>query len=219
VVFNGILKLMPSLSRTVNCQQLTINSRSRGFTLIELLVVITLFAITSSLITASYLTFEKNQRIKNAAQTLKNDLRFVQNKALAGDKGANSECPITSTLVGWYLTFNTSQTSTYTYTGACNTGGTESYFIPKTITYPSGVTLNNAAPNTGIKLGGTPQSGTVTVLFKPLTTGAVLYSNAGPPFSNLIDFTGDLVIELKGQQTSTLSIITVRSTGEISGGQ
>src|SRR3990167_2041470 len=84
-----------------NTRYLILNTRyrkSRGFTLIELLVVITLFAITSTLITASYTTFERNQRIRNAAQTLKNDLRLVQNKALAGDKGANSECPQTSTL-------------------------------------------------------------------------------------------------------------------------
>src|SRR3990167_7502376 len=74
--------------------------RKAGFTLIELLIVITLFAITSSLITASYITFEKNQRIRNAAQTLKNDLRFTQNKSLAGDKGvsnvSSSDCTDTS---------------------------------------------------------------------------------------------------------------------------
>ena len=107
MVFNGILKLMPSLARTINYQQLTINRKSKGFTLIELLVVITLFAITSTLITASYLTFEKNQRIKSAAQTLKNDLRFAQNKALAGDKGANREFPGTSTLIGCDVEFDT----------------------------------------------------------------------------------------------------------------
>ena len=222
MVFNGILKLMPSLSRTENRKHLTFNIRSIvkdqllivqgksfGFTLIELLVVIALFGITSTLITASYITFEKNQRIRNAAQTLKNDLRFAQNKALAGDKGANNECPMANTLVGWYVTINTSPLS-YTYAGVCDIGGGQT-FNPKTINYPSGVTLNT------IKLGGIPQSTTVTILFKPLTTGAVLYSNSGPPFSNSINFSGDLVIELKGSQTSNVNTVTVRPTGEISG--
>ena len=218
MVFNGILKLMPSLSRTVNCQLSTVNCKVKhGFTLIELLVVITLFGITSSLITASYTTFEKNQRIKNAAQTLKNDLRLVQNKALAGDKGANSECSIGDTLAGWYVTFDTAQTSTYTYAMVCNIGGNESRFIPKTVTYPSGVTLNNAVPNTGIKIGGSPRNGIVTILFKPLATDVALYSNSAPPFTTPITFTGNLEIELKGGQTSNLSTVTVRTTGEVSG--
>ena len=215
MVFNGILKLMPSQARTVNCKV------KRGFTLIELLVVITLFGIVSTLITASYTTFEKNQRIKNATQTLKNDLRLVQNKALAGDKGANSECSIGDTLAGWYVTFDTAQTSTYSYAGVCknNISGAETSFIPKTVTYPSGVTLNNAAPNTGIKIGGSTRNGIVTILFKPLATDVALYSNSTPPFTTPITFTGNLEIELKGGQTSNLSTVTVRTTGEISGGQ
>ena len=213
MVFNGILKLMPTRARTINYRQLTINRKSRGFTLIELLVVITLFGIVSILITASYITFERNQRIRNATQTLKNDLRFVQNKALAGDKGANSECPVTSTLVGWYVTFDTSQTSTYTYAGVCNTSVLP--FSPKTVNYPSGVFVNT------VKLNGATQGGVITVLFKPLATDVALHSSSGPPFNsgNTVNFTGDLVIELKGSQTSTVSTVTVRPTGEISGGQ
>ena len=48
-----------------------------GFTLIELLVVITISAMVMGLTTASYLTYERNQKLKNAAATLKTDLRFV----------------------------------------------------------------------------------------------------------------------------------------------
>lgn len=217
VVFNGILKLMPTSN--VEGKSLIVNRNStihfkRGFTLIELIVVITLFGITSTLITASYITFERNQRIRNATQTLKNDLRLVQNKALAGDKGANSECPVTSTLVGWYVTFNISP-ATYTYSGACNTGGTESFFSPKTVTYPSGVSVNT------VKLNDATQGGIITVLFKPLATDVALYddSDGVPPFTSPKTFSGNLVIELKGSQTSTVSTVTVRPTGEISGGQ
>jgi len=246
VVFNGILKLMPCASRTVNKKHLTFNiksivncqlsiveGRSKGFTLIELLVVITLFAITSTLITASYLTFERNQRIRNAAQILKNDLRFAQNKALAGDKGVSNVSPSDCTnlsqccpnrylsnnysLVGWYVTFDTAQTSTYTYAGVCKReNGTETFFPnpAKTVSFPSGVTLKT----NGIKIGGTLRSGTVKVLFKHLATDVALHSS-GPPFvsSNTISFSGDLTIELEGQQTSNVNTVTVRPTGEISG--
>lgn len=217
-----------------NTRYLILNTRYRksfGFTLIELLVVITLFGITSSLITASYITFERNQRIRNAAQTLKNDLRFAQNKALAGDKGVPNSggsctdlaqcCPNgnNDTLVGWYVTFDPAQTSSYTYAGVCNTGGNEISFSPKTVTYPSGVTLNNTSPNTGIKIGGSPRSGIVTVLFKPLAIDVALHSSSAPPFNagNTVNFTGDLTIELKGSQTSNVNTVTVRPTGEISG--
>lgn len=215
MVFNGILKLMSSLSRTVNCKV------KQGFTLIELLVVITLFGITSSLITASYITFERNQRIRNAAQTLKNDLRFAQNKALAGDKGANSECPLTSTLVGWYATFITTQTSSYTYAGTCKDTqtGVETPFSSKIVNFPSGVTLHS------IEIGGSLLSGTVVkVLFKPLATGVSLHNTSAPPFldalGNLTNFasqTGNLVIKLKDQQSASAKYqITVRTSGEVS---
>lgn len=227
MVFNGILKLMPTSN--VEGKSLIVNRNStihfkRGFTLIELLVVITLFGIVSTLVTASYITFERNQRIRNATQTLKNDLRLIQNKALAGDKGANSECPVTSTLIGWYMTINTAQISSYTYAGVCDAGGPQNLFPnpPKIVNFPTGVTLNNTtAPNTGIKLGGNPQSGIVTILFKPLATDVALYDDPDgvPPFTSPKTFSGDLVIELKGSQTSTVSTVTVRPTGEISGGQ
>ena len=229
MVFNGILKLMPSRvgsfefivrrKKTTHYPLPTTHYKVKNaFTLIELIVVITLFGIVSTLVTASYITFERNQRIRNATQTLKNDLRLVQNKALAGDKGANSECPITSTLVGWYVTFDTTQTLTYSYAGVCNTSVLP--FSSKTVTFPSGVALNNAVPpNTGIKIGGSPQGGIVTILFKPLATDVGLYSDSAPPFTHPITFSGDLVIELKGSQTSTVSTVTVRPTGEISGGQ
>ena len=223
MVFNGILKLMPSRVRSfefiVRRKKTTHYSLpstrykvKNAFTLIELLVVITLFGITSTLITASYLTFEKNQRIRNAAQTLKNDLRFAQNKALAGHKGANSECAVNSTLIGWYVTFNISST-TYTYVGACNASGTELPFNPKTVTYPSDVSVN------AVKLNGVTQGGVITVLFKPLATDVALHSSSGPPFNsgNTVNFTGDLTIELKGSQTANVNTVTVRSTGEISG--
>ena len=232
MVFNGILKLMPSLSRTINNQQSTINRKSKGFTLIELLVVIALFGLTSTLITVSYLTFERNQRVKKAAQALKSDLRFAQNKALAGDKGvANSGndctdlaqcCPATSTLIGWYVTFDTNQSSTYSYAGVCEAaGGAETSFGAKAVTFPSGVTLDS------MEMNGGSQSGVRRVLFRPLYTNISLHNDSSAPpqfvandgsgdLINEIALTGDITIELEGAQSSADYVITIRSTGEVS---
>src|SRR3989344_5556550 len=54
-------KLMPTLSRTDNNQQLTINKR-RGFTLIELLVVIAIIGILASFAIASFTSAQAKGR-------------------------------------------------------------------------------------------------------------------------------------------------------------
>src|SRR3989344_2339400 len=64
---------MPSLSQTVNSQQLTINKR-KGFTLIELLVVITIIAI---LIAAGAVSYTNAQR-KGRDARRKSDLKAIQ---------------------------------------------------------------------------------------------------------------------------------------------
>ena len=75
---------MPSLSRTVNSQQLTINKR-RGFTLIELLVVITIIAVLNGAGTVSWTNAQKKGRdakrkadLKSIQQAL--ELYFQENK-------------------------------------------------------------------------------------------------------------------------------------------
>src|SRR4030042_6751224 len=110
------------LINSVNRKLITVNCKSKGFTLIELLVVITIFGIITSLITASYVTFERGQRLRNAAETLKSDIRLVQNKALSGDKSTVSNCVEDSntktTLIGWYLVVDNEATG-YTISSDC----------------------------------------------------------------------------------------------------
>src|SRR3989339_1835177 len=101
----------------------TINWRRRrhGFGLIEFMIVITVFGIAVSAITASYLSFERNQRLKSAAQTLKGDIRLIQNKAVSGDKGTESDCLQGSEnwpLVGWYINI-TENSDSYSLAGSC----------------------------------------------------------------------------------------------------
>src|SRR3990167_10709224 len=101
LTFNKLKEFVKCNLLHVTCQceftlrRKLINVRLPGFTLIELLIVISIFGLTASLITASYLTFERNQRLKAAAQKIKTDVRFTQNKALTGDKGLGSDPCVT----------------------------------------------------------------------------------------------------------------------------
>ena len=81
----------------------------RGFSLIELLIVISLFGFATSLITTSYISFEKRERVRAASDTLKTDIRFVQSQASSGVKDpsacANSVSS-SSMLAAWYIRFH-----------------------------------------------------------------------------------------------------------------
>src|SRR3990167_4586294 len=104
------------------------------------MIVITVFGIAVSVITASFLTFERNQRLKSAASTLKNDIRFVQSKALSGDKGSAAECTAASTLVGWYVrVFEKAvddDNPDYEISGDCLTPTGEANFNLKEVNFP-----------------------------------------------------------------------------------
>jgi len=57
----------------------------RGFTLIELLIVISLVIVITGAVIPSFNTYIDNQNVKQAQQTVIDDLRTVQNKALNGE--------------------------------------------------------------------------------------------------------------------------------------
>lgn len=180
MVFNVILEVMPELKFSIYNFKF-----AKGYSLIELLVVISIFGITATLVTASYLNFEKNQRIKNAALQLKNDIRFVQNKAWSGDK-SSPVCPATKTLVGWFVTLSsvTSSNTSYTLNSDCKdsavppnedwdgkAGGANSQAF-KTINLPKGVLMCSLSSGTG-----------ANIFFQPLTRGVTVHSTSiTPPF-------------------------------------
>lgn len=173
---------------TLNAERLT--GLRNGFSLIELLIVISLFGLAASLITAAYLTFERSQKVKNAALTLKNDIRLAQNKAHTGDKGPDSRCgksetePLSTSsqvvLVGWYMTFSRADGSNMSYTikANCIYNGDQTYYTDKTVTLPDGVTISDLelsvlAPDE------------INVLFRPLESDVKFYNTLGiPPFFN-----------------------------------
>ncbi len=160
----------------------------RGFTLIELLIVISIFGITASLITASYLTFERNQRLKAAAQQIKTDVRFTQNKALTGDKGQSNDVasctalPGGGTLVGYYISFSSdvSENLSYTSAGDClkKTDSSEYEFNISARSLSKGVQIK------AITYGSSAvDRQNVAILFEPLKHDVTFFSSTfAPPF-------------------------------------
>lgn len=159
----------------------------RGFTLIELLVLISLFALISGAITVSYLSFERRQRLKNAVEQVKVDLRWMQNNALTGNKGIGSGvCSSTERLAGWVFYANEGDDH-YERNLVCKKNDLSEYF-PSSITVdlPNGIIIGNISYWTTDFNDGDG----LIVLFWPLT-GEAFFINQGRPYLNA-DYTLNL---------------------------
>ena len=196
-----------------------------GFGLIEFMIVITVFGIATAVITASFLTFERNQRLKSAASMLKNDIRLVQNKALSGDKGVNdgsgglpNYCPDDSLLVGWYVKI-TDEALSYTISGDCLTPTGEADFSSKDISLPRNVKIDSISYDIS-----SPTE--VNVLFRPLSSSVSIHDQLadGPPpdflddaenLKNILGSPSDLVITLSAPNVTNPYQVIVRPTGEV----
>ncbi|OGD95638.1 hypothetical protein A3F02_02620 [Candidatus Curtissbacteria bacterium RIFCSPHIGHO2_12_FULL_38_9b] len=225
LTFNKLKEFVKCNLLHVTCQceftlrRKLINVRLPGFTLIELLIVISIFGLTTSLITASYVSFERNQRLKNAAQTITSEIRLAQNRALSGDK-IDGKCQTSisaSSLIGWYVSF-VKDSDTYTIAGDCidatQPPWTEIIIGEKIVALPKGIIIS------GINVGlGTSAS----ILFRPLTNVPSLHDGQSIPPNFLDDggliidprYTGALIIEISSHGGSTYQVI-MSSTGEVS---
>lgn len=190
----------------LNAKRLTTKAK-KGFTLIELMIVIALFGLSTSLITASYLTFEKNQRVKTAALNLKNDMRLAQNYALSGYKGVgDSLCTDTQQLIGWYV-WLTINSSTYQIGGVCIPGPGQITLTGKDVTLPRGVTIDS------YYVGGVNgSSANFFVLFQPLRNAPSFHSS---PSATLPIFTdlNYVLTNLIGTQPQREMVITLLGNG------
>lgn len=211
LVFDGILRVM------------RLPKFLPGFTIIELLIVVSLFGLAASLVTASYLTFERNQRVKNGALSLKSNLRLTQNKALSGDKSYFGDpqlfCGTTSVLIGWYISVSTAAGSnnSYTLAGSCQPGtipGNDAAFNLRTISLPKGVTIS------GIRCGsGDFTTSPAYVLFRPLSYNASFHKDslvgAGnrPPFLT----SSGAYAEQWCSALSPTDVVTIELTGPSNG--
>lgn len=106
----------------------------KGFTLIEILVAVGIAMLVVGGVIVNYNTYNDTQNLKQAAQTLKNNLRFAQAQALAGRK-PTSGC---TTLIGFTVTF---ASGSYTIQAQCTDGSAGE---AKTTTLPTGVSVSPA---------------------------------------------------------------------------
>lgn len=192
------------------CQNQEAKGLKAGFSLIELLVVISLFAITSIAVTISYISYEGQTQVKNAALSLKSDLRLAQNNAQTGNIVDSSLCPRdgSTALVGWYVTLSRNGTS-YEVAGDCETlsGFVEAKIGSKIVNLPTGVsvlliTYNGSSCST---------IGSATTLFRPLSYSSINYdTTTGWTLPDFLDTNGVIKTGLSGASPDEL-IITVSS--------
>jgi Tfp pilus assembly protein FimT len=105
----------------------------KGFTLIEVVVSVGVALAIMGTIIVNYNGYNDRQTLKQAALTLKNNLRFTQTKALSGEK-PTANC---TELTGWTMAFTA---STYTLQAACTPEGLQG--SATSVTLPDGVRFN-----------------------------------------------------------------------------
>jgi len=105
----------------------------RGFTLIEVVVSIGIALALVGSVIVNYNGYNDAQTLKQAALTLKNNVRFAQSKSLTGDKPA-SGC---TQLLGFQLSF---VASGYSIQATCDPEGVAG--DATTVTFPSSLTFN-----------------------------------------------------------------------------
>ena len=202
----------------------------KGYTLIELLIVIAIFGITISIVTASYLTFERSQRFKNAATQLKSDIRYAQNKALTGDKSQPACLASNKVLVGWYVSLSPEAGASggYSIYSDCqnsdNMQETVEALAPNPRTLPRDVTICDVTDS------GISKSSGISVFFQTISPQAVFFqiSPSFPPFMNgsvlkSTALTGPVEIFLQSSTTACHGAgtykVVIQRTGEINEGK
>lgn len=103
----------------------------KGFTLIELIVTVGVVLLIAGGVVANYNNYTDNQRVRQAALTLKNDLRFVQARAFSAEKPTGG-C---SELVGYVISFTNTN---YSIQSQCIEGPVGSI---ATVNLPTGITF------------------------------------------------------------------------------
>lgn len=204
---NFQLSTLPSTQLRASNSQL-----KSGFSFVELLVVIAILGLLLTITFASFSNFQKSTKLTNAALQLKSDLRYAQNKALAGDKSTTNCSVAGNTLVGWYLEINNNSNS-YLINGICkNNLGFE---VPETLAYktpslPNGVTATN------------DEGGDIRVLFKTIEREVSIHDVSAAPYfydasgsiQNLVSSPFPFKITLTS--TSGSYQVVIQPSGEIS---
>lgn len=199
--------------KTQNFKLKIIWNFKRGFTLIELLVVMTLMAIITSLVTVSYLSYERSERVKAASLFAKSQVRLAQNNAFSS-KASSDDCGF-GPLAGWYAEFNLNDDKIYRGT-TCIFGGSENSMIG-TARYAE--QLPRDVKVVGIKHGST-NIAKVYTFYKPLKNEATFHSlmPSRDASGNLINLIGALPqddLEITFGASSNLYKLVITPQGEV----
>lgn len=76
-----------------------------GFTLLEFVIAIAISSMLVGIGTVKYLDFNRSQKIKSVGLSLKNNIRDIQGKAVAGVKPTICVSPVPLTLDGYQVGF------------------------------------------------------------------------------------------------------------------
>ncbi len=109
-----------------------------GFTLIELMVTIGLFMLAIGGVLANYNGFHTRQKVKQAALTFKEQLRFAQSDAVTGKKP--TDITITCNILNGYQVSFTNET-TYTVVTVCDDNALTDASEIQTYTLPSSIKI------------------------------------------------------------------------------
>lgn len=162
-------------------EKLSKSKPQAGLTLVELLVVLVILSSMIGIGIAGYNQFNERQRVKQSILNVKNDLRYIQNKATASEVPAN--CGI---LNGYTVTFNADNIH-YSATAQCSNAGTYPVYSfalktgltfsarPNTITFQplQNVTVINPAGNTTLTVQN-PAASTYTQTLTINVNGEIL---------------------------------------------
>jgi len=112
----------------------------KGFTLIELVVSVAISLVVTGFIIVNYNSYNEIQTLKQAALTLKNNLRYAQSKASTGGKPTPTPpmvSPICTKLTGYTVSF---VENAYSIQASCDPEGLVGEM--RSIDLPSGVTFS-----------------------------------------------------------------------------
>lgn len=152
----------------------------RGFTLLEVMIAVTLTLVLTGFIVANYNSYNDTQQIRQAALTLKNNFRYAQSRASAGEKPNEGTC---TELAGWRISFTA---TSYTMQPECVDGIATGVSDTTTFSLPAAITFSPVpAPITFMVLArGTGASGGVTIY---LTGKSQTYAIQVAPSGDIID--------------------------------
>jgi len=111
-------------------------ARAEGFTLIEMIVAVTIMLVLLGITIIGYTSYNDRQKVKQAALTLKSDLRMARTNATSGKKPLSCNA-FDETFTGYKVIFTL---SSYTVVPLCSLGEITEEKVE--VTLPSGVSFD-----------------------------------------------------------------------------